>query len=153
MSAKQRFDARLELVGKTATRVEIPFDVRAAFGHGRPPVRGTVNGFPFRSTLAKYGGAYYLVVNRHVRKGAGAEAGDTVAMELELDDEPREVDVPDDLRSALAGDAQARATFEAHSYTHRREYVDWITEAKREETRLRRVGKAVAMLREGRTHR
>ena len=74
-------------------------------------------------------------------------------VELERDDEPREVEVPTDLAEALAADAGALATFDGLSYTHRKEYVGWIEEAKREETRRNRIEKAVVMLREGKTHR
>ena len=148
-----RFETTLEPVGKTATRIRIPFDVREAFGTARPPVRRTVNGFPFRSTIAKYGDGFYLVVNRQVREGAGPKAGDTVAIEVERDTEPREITVPDDLANALAADSSARETFERLSYTHRKEYVEWIAEAKRDETRRRRIEKAILLLREGRTQR
>ena len=151
--SRQRFEAVLQTTGRTATYVEIPFDVREAFGRARPPVRGSVNGFPFRSTLAPYGQAWYLVVNRGVREGAGVAAGETVVVELERDDEPRIVEPPDDLQAALARDEAARTFFERLSYTHRKEYVDWILDAKRDETRRRRVDKAVEMLRESRKAR
>lgn len=151
--SRERFEAVLQVEGRTGTYVEVPLDVPAVFGRHRPPVRGTVNGFPFRSTVAKYGDRYLLVVNRAVREGARASAGETVVIELERDDELRTVDVPDDLAAALAGDPAAKETFERFSYSHRKEYVDWIAEAKREETRRRRVEKAIGMLREGHTHR
>jgi uncharacterized protein YdeI (YjbR/CyaY-like superfamily) len=86
-----------------------------------------------------------------VRQAAGAEAGDTVEVELELDTAPREVEVPDALRRALAGDPVAGAAFERLAYTHRKEYARWIEEAKRDETRERRVAQALEMLRDGRT--
>lgn len=129
--------------------IELPFDPEAAFGRKRAPVRGTVNGFELRSTIAIYGGRAFLGFNREVREGAGVEAGDRVVLELERDDEPRVVDVPDDLAAALGEDPAGKAAFDRLSYTHRREYVGWITEAKREETRRSRVEKAVAMLRDG----
>ncbi len=147
-----RFRAELRLEGKTATYVVVPLDVPAVFGRARPPVRGTVNGAPFRSTITKYGGDdYYLVVNRQVREAAGAAAGDTVDVEVELDTKPRTVRVPKDLAAAL--DDEARAAFDRMSYTHRKEYVNWITEAKREETRRRRIAKAVGMIRQGKPRR
>ena len=88
-------------------------------------------------------------LNRAVRKEAWVEAGDTVEVELELDNDPREVEVPEPLADALAGDSTARAKFEALAYTHRKEYARWIEEAKRDETRQRRVTQALQMLREG----
>lgn len=151
--AAKRFRAVLQLTGRTATYIEIPFDPREVFGSGRPPVRGTVNGFPFRSTLGRRGGQWYMVVNRAVREGARAEAGQRVLVEMERDDEPRDVAVPDDLRAALAADDTARTHFDDLPYSHRKEYVDWIASAKRDETRRRRIEKAAAMLREGRTAR
>ncbi len=97
----------------------------------------------------RYGATYYLGLNREVRVGAGVDAGDSVAVEMELDDAPREVVVPRDLELALAEAPDARATFEALSYTHRKEYARWITETKREATKRARVERAVAMLRAG----
>ena len=94
-----------------------------------------------------------MVVNRAVREGAGAKAGQPVTVEMDLDDEPRDVALPDDLGAALDRDPKARASYDQLAYSHRKEYVDWITEAKREDTRRRRVEKAVAMLREGRKAR
>jgi bifunctional DNA-binding transcriptional regulator/antitoxin component of YhaV-PrlF toxin-antitoxin module len=130
----------------------VPLDVPAVFGRARPPVRGTVNGAPFRSTITKYGGDdYYLVVNREVREAAGVAAGETVEIEVELDTKPRIVRLPKDLAAAL--DDEARASFDAMSYTHRKEYVDWIKEAKREDTRRRRIAKAVGLIRQGKAQR
>src|SRR4051812_49145596 len=144
----ERFDGVVESNG-TGNMVEVPFDVKAVFGSGRPPVRGTVNGFPIRSRLVSMGGRYLLGLNREARDGARVGAGDRVSVELELDDEPRVVDVPDDLTAALEDAPDARELFERLSYTHRREYAEWITSARREDTRTGRVEKTVAMLREG----
>lgn len=145
-----RFQAELKRRGP-GNFVDIPFDPRQVFGEARPPVRGTVNGYPFRGRIAKYGDSYMLGFRREVREGAGIAEGDTVDLELELDTEPREVEVPPDLASAF--DDEARAGFERMSYTHRKEYIDWIAEAKRPETRARRVAKAVDMIRDGKPQR
>jgi len=131
---------------------EVPLDVPATFGRARAPVRGTINGQPFRSTVAVYGGRYYLPVNRALREAAGVAAGDAVVIELEADDQPRTVDPPADLAGALAVDPEARAAFDGQSYTHQREYAQWVAEARRETTRRRRVEQAVQMLRDGRRH-
>jgi Bacteriocin-protection, YdeI or OmpD-Associated/Domain of unknown function (DUF1905) len=146
-----RFRAELKLEGKTGTYVVVPLDVPAVFGRARPPVRGTINGSPLRSTIAKYGDDYFLVINRKVREAAGVAAAETVDVELELDTEPRIVRVPKDLAGAL--DKETRAGFDRMSYTHRREYVEWIEEAKREETRRRRIAKAVELIGEGKPYR
>ena len=145
----ERFETTIQLEGKTATFFEVPLDVPAVFGRARPPVRVTIGGHSYRSTIAPYGGRYLLPLNRVNREAAGVAAGDRLTVELELDDEPRSVEVPDDLASALAGDASAEAAFAQLSYTHRREYVEWVTEAKREDTRRRRIEKTLARLRAG----
>jgi bacteriocin resistance YdeI/OmpD-like protein/uncharacterized protein DUF1905 len=119
--------------------IELPFDVRAEYGQARPPVRGTVNGYPFRTTVAVYGGKSYIGFRREIRDGAGIAPGDAVEIELERDDAPREVAVPDDLAAALACEPGLREAFDGMSFTHRREYVEAIEEAKRPETRARRV--------------
>ena len=144
--AAQRFETVLEARGQGAV-VVVPFDVREAYGQARPPVRGTINGHPFRTTVAVYGGVSYLGFRRDLREAAGVELGDTVAIELERDDGPREVEVPPELASALAGDADAQAAWDRLSYTHRREWVESIAEAKREDTRRRRVESAIGALR------
>ena len=125
----------------------------AAVGEGakRFPVVATVNGFSWRATVTRMGGEFLLGFSRGVRGRAGVEAGDTVELELALGTAPREVDVPPALVDALAGDAAARTAFDRLSYTHRKEYARWIAEAKRDETRERRVAEALRMLREGRT--
>jgi hypothetical protein len=128
-----RFRAELEVEGKTATYIKVPLDVPAVFGRERPAVRGTLKGAPLRSTIAKYGDTYFMPVNRELREDAGAVAGETVEVELELDTKPRTVRLPKDLASAL--DGGARAAFDRMSYTHRKEYVDWIRDAKREDAK------------------
>ena len=104
---------------------------------------------PLRSRLAVYGGETVLGLTNAFRAQAGIQVGDVVAVELERDDEPREVEVPPELRAALDADDAARAAFDGLSFTHRKEYARWIAEAKRKETRERRLAKAVRMLREG----
>ena len=136
-----------------AAAVVLDDDQVAAVGEGakRFPVRATVNGFTWRTSVTRMRGEFLLGLNATVREGAGVEAGDTVAVEMELDTAPREVDIPDALAAALDGDPAARAAFDALSYTHRKEYARWVEEAKREETRQRRVSQALQMLKEGKT--
>ena len=114
-------------------------------------MQGTVNGYPFRGRIAKYGGTYLLGFKRELREAADIEEGDVLDLDLELDTEPREVEVPTDLEAAF--DEKTRTAFERMSYTHRKEYADWIEEAKRPETRKRRVAKAVELIREGKPQR
>jgi hypothetical protein len=124
-----------------------------AVGEGarRFPVVATVNGYSWRTSVVRMGGEFLVGLNRDVRRQAGVEAGDAVDVGLELDTAPRVVEVPEALAEALAADAQARAFFDGLAYTHRKEYAQWIAEAKREKTRERRVARAIEMLREGRT--
>jgi hypothetical protein len=137
--AAKRFTAELQRVGKTGTMFEVPFDLKAAFGRARPPVRVTIRGHTWRTTPGVYDGVGLVVVNRSVKAATGVDAGDRVRIEIELDTEPREVVVPDDLRAALADVPAARAAFGKLSFSHQREYVQWIEQAKRAETRARRV--------------
>ena len=127
----------------------------AQIGEGakRFPVRATVNGYTWRTSVARMGGEFLLGLNREVRQGAGAEAGDTVEVEIELDDAPREVEVPEALADALAADPTAKQAFDGLAYTHRKEYARWIAEAKRDETRERRVSEALERLRQGKPPR
>jgi hypothetical protein len=125
----------------------------AAVGEGakRFPVVATVNGYTWRAAVIRMGGEFLLGLNRAVRQEAGVEAGDTVEVALELDTAAREVEVPEALAGALAEDPEARAIFDRLAYTHRKEFARWIDEAKRPETRRRRVTQAVEMLRQGKT--
>lgn len=132
---------------------ELPVDVRAHFGRARPPVLVTVREHTYRSTPAVYGGRTYLVVSRANREAAGVEPGDELEVTLTADDQPRTVDIPADLKAALDGDAEAAGAFDRLSYSHQREYVDWIEEAKRPETRTRRIAGCLDRVREGRPQR
>jgi 8-oxo-dGTP pyrophosphatase MutT (NUDIX family) len=113
---------------------------------------GTVNGVPLRSRLAVYGGGTYLGLTREVREAAGVDLADELEIVLRYDDEPRSVELPSELEAALARADEARARFDRLAFTHRREYAQWVGEAKRAETRVARAESAVAMLREGIKH-
>jgi hypothetical protein len=143
----RRFDAVLEPFGPAAA-VTLPFDPKEEWGRVRAPVRGTIDGHPFTTTVARYGGVDYLAFRREVREAAGVEVGAPVTIEVELDTSERVVNVPEDLAAALAGSG-LRETFDRLSYTHRKEYVEWVEEAKRDETRRRRVARTVELLHEG----
>ena len=147
-----RFTATLVARGPAVAIVLDDVEV-AAVGEGarRFPVLATVNGYRWPTSVARMGGEFLVGLNRDVRERAGVQAGDVVDVHLVLDSAPRELEVPPALAAALAGDPAARAAFDALAYTHRKEYARWIDEAKREETRVRRVAQALQMLREGRT--
>ena len=137
--------------GKTAAGMEIPADVVEALGAGRkPPVRVTINGHTYRSTVASMGGSFWIGVSNDNRAKAGVAAGQEVDVDLELDTEPREVTVPPDLRAALDGDPAAARFFDGLSYSNRLRHVLSIEDARTPETRQRRIDKAVASLAEGR---
>jgi hypothetical protein len=128
----------------------VPFDVEQTFGtRARVPVRGTVNGFPFRGSLFPMGGRHIMVVNRHLRAGARVKGGDTVSVVMERDTEPRVITPPPDLSRALKADKEARAMWDKLSFTHQREHVEHIEGAKRPETRQRRIEKSIQLLAAG----
>jgi Bacteriocin-protection, YdeI or OmpD-Associated/Domain of unknown function (DUF1905) len=147
-----QFRARLQPKGPAAA-VVLDDEQVAAVGEGakRFPVVATVNGYTWRTSVTRMKGEFLLGLNREVREGAGAQAGDEVEVILELDAAPREVEVPAALAAALAADPQAGAAFESMAFTHRKEYARWIEEAKREETRQRRVQQAIEMIKAGQT--
>ncbi len=144
-----KFRATIELGGRTATGIQVPDDVAAALGPGkRPAVVITVGGYSYRTTVASMGGRFLVPLSAENRAAAGVAAGDQVNVGIELDASPREVAGPADLAEALAGEDAARAFFDALSYSHRKERVRWIEDAKKE-TRAARVAKTVESLRSG----
>ncbi|HEY6395859.1 MAG TPA: YdeI/OmpD-associated family protein, partial [Solirubrobacteraceae bacterium] len=122
----------------------------AAVGEGakRFPVLASVNGYTWRTSVMRMGDEFLVGLNRQVREQARVQAGDRTKVRLELDKAPREVDVPEALAVALADDDLARGGFESMAYTHRKEFTQWVAEAKRNGTRERRVAKAIEMLRQ-----
>ena len=147
---RKRFTATVRLDGKTATSLEVPSSVVHALGPSRrPPVRITVGGHTYRTTVAAYGNQFFVPLNRENRTAAGVKAGDTVAVSIEIDDAIRIVEVPDDFAKAMK--TKQRTFFDSLSFSHQREYVQWIASAKRADTRARRVERAIEMLSEQRT--
>jgi hypothetical protein len=126
--------------------IVLPFDPKAAFGKVRAPVVATVNGYTFRTTIAAMGGPPCIGLRRSHREAAGVAGGETVAVQVALDDAPRTVTAPADLLRALAAVPGALAAWTASSYTHQREHVEAIEEARRPATRERRISAAVAMV-------
>jgi hypothetical protein len=131
--------------------MHIPFDVEKKWGsRARVSVRGTINGFQFRTSIFPDGkGGHTMMVNKAMKNEGGAAPGKSVRVELEKDDAPRPLTVPPDLKKALGKNSKAGAVFEAFAPSHRRAYVDWITQAKRAETRVARIEKAVEMISAG----
>lgn len=139
--------AELTATGGNTTGIRIPDDVVAELAVGnRPKVVATVNGHTWRTSIARMGGEFWLGVSADVRAAAGVAAGDTVELGFELDTAPRTVEVPDDLAAALASSPAAAAAWAALSYSHQRQHVLAIEDAKTPETRTRRVASAIAKL-------
>jgi len=146
-----RFRTTILQGGKTATGIRVPPEIVERLGSGkRPPVRVTIKGYTYRSTVAVMGGEFMLGVSAAVRENAGVAGGDEVDVDVELDTEPREVTVPPDFKEALDRDAAARRYFDGLSYSKKQRFVLPIEEAKTAETRQRRIANAVSKLREGR---
>lgn len=153
MSDERRaFDAEILPGAGGGAFVEIPFRVEEVYGNrGRVKVRATFDGHEYRGSLAPMGGVHVLGLLKGIRAAIGKDIGDRVRVGLELDLEPRTVDVPPELDEALRGAPDVRARFDDLSYTHRREYAQWVAEAKKAETRARRAAKTIEMLRTGAT--
>jgi hypothetical protein len=145
-----RFRTAVLLGGQTATGIEVPAEVVDALGAGkRPKVTVRIGGHSYRTTIHLRGGQYLVPLSAENREAAGVAAGDDVDVDISLDTAPRVVDVPDDLARAFAADDKARQFFDSLSYTHRKEWVRWITEAKKPETRSTRLAKTLVAPGEG----
>ena len=146
------FRTTVELGGKTATGLRVPDDVVEALGAGkRPPVQVTVAGYTYRTTVAPTAGGFYVPLSAEHRAAAGVAAEQEVDVRVELDTAPREVVLPEDLASAM--DDAARSAFDGLAYSHQKEWVRWVEEAKKPETRAARIEKTVEALRAGRKTR
>jgi len=126
--------------------IPLTFNPKAVFGKVRAPVKVTLNGYTYRSTIAAMGGPPCVPLRKSNREAAGVEGGETINVRLELDSEPRVVEPPPDFVRALKRAPGAWAGWCDLSYTHQREHVEAIEEAKRPETRLRRIENAVRMI-------
>jgi antitoxin component of MazEF toxin-antitoxin module len=147
MSEKQTFELLLEKdENLDATRITIPLDVEKVFGAKRVPVKLSINGADYRSTIFRMGGKYVVAIPKRFRQAAGVESGEMITVELERDTEVRVIIPPEDFAKALAENSRAKRAWEKLSYTHRREYVMAIEEAKKEETRARRIAKALEQI-------
>jgi len=154
MTKKQTFTATIQNAGGGGAYVEIPFDVEEAFGSKRPKVKAMIEGVPYRGILTRMGGDHHLlIILKEIREQIGKTFGDEVTITVEPDIEPRVIEVPAELKQAFKTEKEAKAFFDKLSYTHQREYVMWINEAKREETRQSRVVKAIEMLKQGKKAR
>ena len=135
--------------------VKLPEALKKKLGiqKARMAIAGTADGVPFRTSAMNMGDGHCFVFTQELQKATGKHAGDTVEFEIREDTAPRTVTVPRDLARAMAANASAKKNFDAMSYTHRKEYARWVEEAKRDDTRERRVTETLARLREGKPPR
>jgi hypothetical protein len=125
----------------------LPFDTRDVWGRAKVPVKVTINGYTWRSTVGNRGGQQYIVVNADARRTAGVKAGDVVTIAIEPDAEKREIEIPSSLQKALG--TKLTQNLNRLSFTHKKEFIVWYSEAKKEDTRTRRVEKMKQMLSAG----
>ena len=147
MARTRRIRAELPSAGGGGHVVAIGDDVAASLGlkqHSR--VRGTINGRPYRSSIARYGGVTYLGVHRATVERGGLAIGDSVEVTIELDTEPREIDIPAELQRALEANAKAKTAWDALSPSHKREHARAVADAKKPTTRVRRIEKTIVAL-------
>lgn len=151
MAKKLRFKVELlKAPDSSATGIEAPFDVLKVFGtRARVPVRGTINGLAFRSSLMPMGGCHMMAVNRGMREAAGIKPGEIVEVMMERDQDERTVEVPLLLKRELANSKAATAHWEKQSYSNQKEMVRSILDAKQDETRTRRLAKVMNILKTG----
>lgn len=150
MSKKHTFTAPIQNAGGGGAFVEIPFDVEKAFGSKRPKIKAMIEGVSYRGTLVRMGSeCHMLIILKGIREQISKDFGDEVKITVESDTKPRIIEVPKDLLKELKKDNDAKAFFDKLAYTHQKEYVKWIEEAKRGETRQARVVKTIEMLKQG----
>jgi hypothetical protein len=146
---QKKFKAKAEGAGpgNAWCFIAVPFNVAELWGtRGQLQVRGTINGFPYRTTIQPMDGRHLLTFNKQLQVGANAKAGDTVSVVMERDTEERVVEVPAELAKAFRNAKGAKALWNKLAYTHRKEFAQWISGAKQVETRERRAAKAVTMI-------
>ena len=126
--------------------VELPFDARQEFGKARSPVKISINSCSYRSTVCVYGGKYFVPVRKDRQQAAGVKPGDIVKVTVTPDAQERAVEPPPDLKAALKRNASAKARWKKLNFTHKRELTEAILEAKKQQTRARRLQKALKIL-------
>ena len=147
---RKTFTAIIQQSDTGGAYIELPFDVEAVLGSKRPKVLATFDGEPYRGSAARYGTeAHIVIITKAIREKIGKQPGDKVKVSIEPDTAPRTVTAPKDFTAAMKTQPDAAAFWKGLSYSHQREYVAWIEEAKKAETRERRIAKAVGMLAEG----
>ena len=127
--------------------LHFPFDLKETFGtRARVPVAGTINGFPFRSSIMPRNGKNIMCINKEMQAGAKVKPGETAHFVMQRDNQPRTVVIPSALKKALAAKPKAKAAFDKLSYSHKKEYALWVADAKQEATVQRRLKKLIPVL-------
>ena len=150
---EQTFKTQLRAIGPKGAWccINPPFDVHEVFGtRGRVPVVGTLNGHAFRNSLMPEGnGTHRMMISKELRAAANARPGDLVDISLSLDKAERTADIPAEFQQALDADTEAATIFDELSPSHRKEYAEWIAQAKKPETKVARVTKAIVLIKSG----
>ena len=147
---KKSFTATIQNAGGGGAFVEVPFDVEKAFGSKKPKVKAMIEGVSYRGTLVRMGGPnHMLIILKGIREQIGKTFGDEVKVSVEADTEERVIEIPPELAKAFKKEKAAAEYFNSLTYSHKREYVGFITEAKKEETRQNRIVKTMEMLKKG----
>ena len=149
MPKKNTFTATIQNPGGGGAFVEIPFNVEKEFGSKRPRIKALIEGIPYRGTLVRMGSeCHMLLILKEIREQAGKTFGDEIKVVVEADVEPRVVELPADLMKEFKKDKTAKENYDKLAYTHQKEYVKWIEESKKEETRQNRIVKTLEMLKQ-----
>ena len=148
MSKKHTFTAVIQNAGGGGAFVEIPFDVEEAFGSKKPKVKALIEGVEYRGTLVRMGTeCHLLLILKSIREQVGKTFGDEIKVTVEADTQERVVAIPAELKRVFKSEKET--AFDKLSYTHQREYVTWINDAKKDETRQNRIIKTIEMLKKG----
>ncbi len=147
---KQEFMAVIKQhEGINGAYIEPPFDVEAVFNAKRVKVLATFDGVEYRGSIVRMGGIYMLGLTKEIRGKIGKNFGDTIQVTIVKDEEERSIELPEDFKKALADNPGADTNYNKLSFTGKKEYVTWITDAKKAETRKSRIEQAISKLKEG----
>jgi hypothetical protein len=150
MTKKHTFTATIQNAGGGGAFVEVPFDVEATFGSKRPKVKALIEGVSYRGILTRMGTECHILgIRKDIRQQIGKTFGNEIQVTVEPDLEERVIEIPKDLMKELKKEKDAKASFDELSYTHRKEYVTWVMEAKKDETRQSRITKTIELLKTG----
>lgn len=145
-----KFDTKIiKMPDKDATFIEIPFDIEKEFGTKRVKVKAKFDGIDYRGSIVNMGHSCYIIgITKAIRKQIGKDAGENISVEIEKDEDIREIELPTDFKNVLEANEEAVKFYNKLSYSAQRKYYQWITSAKKEETRQKRIAEATKKLEE-----